>query len=310
MIALVAVVGPTAGGKTAFSLVLAEALQTEIVSADALQFYRGFEIGTAMPTAEERARIPHHFVACLDPNDFMSAGEYQRRAREVVARINASGKPAVVVGGSGLYVRALLDGLFPGPPRDPAIRESLKSYAAEHGAEALMRRLEAVDPEYAARLTSRRDLVRIVRALEVYEITGRTFSAWHRIHQEQKSNTQLPAIQVALAWDRATLYQRINERVDRLLAQGWIEEVRRLLEAGYEPAIYRLKAHGYREIVTYLRGEQDFETMRGEIQKVHRNYAKRQLTWFRADPRVHWLDPTASPLDETLALLERYNAGV
>lgn len=287
MIPIVAVVGPTASGKTALALALAERLDTEIISADAMQFYRGMEIGTAAPTASERARVPHHFVGFLQPDQPMAAGEFERLARGVVGDLNARGKPAVVVGGSGLYISALIDGLFPGPGRNAALRHRLQSEAAEKGNAHLMARLRAVDPAYAASLTSENDLVRIVRALEVYEITGEPFSRLHAEHRAQAE--PLDAIQMALWWDREALYDRINHRVDQMVADGWVGEVEALLGQGYGPHLERLKALGYREIAAYLQGDQTLEAALEATRMHHRRYAKRQLTWFRADPRIHWL---------------------
>lgn len=307
MIPLLAVVGPTASGKTALAIAVAERLGTEIISADSMQFYQGMEIGSAAPTPEERARMPHHFVSFLKPDQEMAAGEFERLARQTAATLNARGKPAVAVGGSGLYISALIDGLFPGPGRNQTLRNRLKTEAAEKGNAYLMERLRAADPEYAAALTSENDLVRIVRALEVIEITGQPFS---RLHQEHRAQAEpLEAIQVALTWDREALYERINRRVDQMITMGWVDEVRNLIACGYGPHIERLKALGYREIAAYLRGEQTLENAISATKMHHRRYAKRQLTWFRADPRIHWLpaapeSPTEALIPHVMALLE------
>ena len=182
---IIAVVGPTASGKTALAIALAERLGTEIISADAMQFYRGMEVGTAAPTPEERARVPHHFVSFLDPGQLMAAGAYETLARERIAALHAQGKPAVIAGGSGLYVSALIDGLFNGPKRQPEVRERLIAEARELGNAYLFARLRNVDPDYAASLSSENDLVRIIRALEVCETTGQPFSRLHREHRDQ-----------------------------------------------------------------------------------------------------------------------------
>ncbi len=287
MTAVVAVAGPTGSGKTALAIELARRLGGEIISADSMQFYRGMEIGTAAPTPKELAQAKHHFVGFLEPSEQMAAGEYQRLAREVVAKLERDGKPAIVVGGSGLYINALIDGLFEGPARQPGIRERLKAEAAEQGNACLMARLREVDPAYAATLTNENDLVRIVRALEVYETTGEPFS---KLHQEHRAQAEpLDAIQIALDWEREQLYARINHRVGLMAEAGWVDEVRRLIENGYGPDIDRLKALGYREIAAHLRGEQPLEAALEATKQHHRRYAKRQLSWFRADPRIHWL---------------------
>jgi tRNA dimethylallyltransferase len=305
VISVLAVVGPTASGKTSLAIDLAERLGTEIVSADSMQVYRGMEIGTAAPTPEERARVPHHLVSFLDPRDHFSAGEFQREARAVVARLNAAGKPAVAVGGSGLYLRALLDGLFPGPAKDEAVRARLQAEADAQGVEALYRRLVEVDPEYAAAILPG-DLRRIVRALEVHELTGQALSSLHREHREAAE--PLTSIQVALDLPREELYARIDARADLMLRQGFLEEVRRLLDEGYEDRLAGLRSLGYREMAACLKGECSLQEAAELMKRNTRRFAKRQLVWFRPDPRVYWL-PWGSrklpgnPVDRVLSLL-------
>lgn len=299
MIPILAVVGPTASGKTRLAIELARRLDTEIISADSMQFYRGMEIGSAAPTPEELTRVPHHFVGFIQPDEEMAAGKYQRMARAVMAALNATGRPAVVVGGSGLYIQALIDGLFEGPARNQAVRDRLKAEAREKGNAYLMARLRAVDPEYAATLSSENDLIRIVRALEVYEITGYPFSALHKDHRAQAE--PVSAVQIALEYPRDVLYERINRRVDRMIADGWVEEVRTLIDKGYGLHIERLKALGFREIAAYLRGEQSLEAAVEAAKLHHRRYAKRQIAWFRSDKRVQWLPADAASRPEDFA---------
>lgn len=284
---VIAVVGPTGSGKTGRAIALAERLDTEVLSADSMQFYMGMEIGTAAPTPEQLERAPHHFVSFLAPDDFMSASDYAALARREVARLNAEGRVAVVCGGSGLYLSALIGGLFEGPGRDEAIRARLIAEAADFGPAHLMARLRSVDPAYAAALTSENDLVRIVRALEVHELTGRPFSAWHAEHQA--SQQPLDAVLVAPDWPREELYERINQRVEAMVAAGWVDEVRALVDGGYGEHIDRLKALGFREIAAHLRGEQSLEEAIAQTQMHHRRYAKRQLSWFRNVVRVRWI---------------------
>jgi len=283
---ILAVVGPTASGKTALAIELAEHLGTEIVSADSMQVYKGMAIGTGAPSAKELARIKHHFIGFLDPGTVFSAGDYERLARPVVEDLNRRGKMAVVVGGSGLYVRALIDGLFDGPGRDDEIRSRLHAQADELGVSEMYSRLASIDPDYAAQIKPT-DLKRIVRALEVYEISGTPLSVLHAQHRAV--HPPLTAVQVLIDWPRAQLYARINARVDQMLADGFVDEVRALDVGGHAPHLMRLRSLGYREFLAYLHGNQSFEQASEAMKKVTRNYAKRQLTWFRADKRVRWL---------------------
>lgn len=308
-ISVLAIVGPTASGKSALAVLVAERLATEIVSADSMQFYRGMEIGTAAPTPDELARVRHHFVGFLSPNEEFSAGAYEVAAREVVAKLNARGKTAVVVGGSGLYVSALIDGLFPGPGKDEALRTRLHEEAEEAGVDELYARLENVDPAYADTINPN-DLRRIVRALEVYELTGRPLSELHREHRA--SERPLRAVQVGLDWPREELYARIDARVDEMLERGLVAEVERLFAEGYAEEIERLRSLGYREIAAYLRGEIPLDEAVELMKRNTRRYAKRQLTWFRADPRVQWLKAGGEIsleglAEETLARVEDQN---
>lgn len=283
----VAVVGPTGSGKTRLAIELAKALDSEILSADAMQFYRGMEIGAAAPTPQEQDEAPHHFISFIEPDEEMAAGAYQRLAREKALLLLQQGKLPVLVGGSGLYISAFIDGLFNGPARNQPLRDQLRDEARTHGNAHMMERLRAADPEYARQLTSENDLVRIVRALEVYELTGRPFSQWHREHQKQGTAWQV--MQVSPLWERDVLYTRINRRVEEMAAMGWIDETRRLIENGYGADIERLKALGYREMAACIRGEQSLEDALDATRQHHRRYAKRQMTWFRADKRIHWL---------------------
>lgn len=287
MIQVLAVVGPTASGKSALALSLAEGLETEIVSADSMQFYRGMEIGTGAPLKEDLGRVKHHFVGHLNVSEEISAGDFEAAARPVVEALNARGKIAVVAGGSGLYVRALIDGLFDGPSKDIEARARLEREAEALGNEALHARLEGLDPEYASRISTS-DRRRIVRALEVREVAGRSITDLHQEHQAE--SPRLNAVQVALDWPREVLYERINARVDRMIDEGLVAEVSRLVDTGHEADIYRLRSIGYREIVAHLRGESTLAEAVATMKMNTRRYAKRQLTWFKADTRIHWLD--------------------
>ena len=304
MISILAVVGPTASGKTSLAIELALRLGTEIISADSMQVYKGMEIGTAAPTQADQSRVKHHFISFLEPDQAFSAGEFERMARPLVEFINARNKTALLVGGSGLYVSALLDGLFEGPPASEPIRRHLHQQADAFGVAPLFERLQKTDPDYA-QLIQPNDLRRIVRALEVHELTGHRLSSHHRKHQE--SAPALPSVQVALDYPRELLYDRIAKRVDRMLDSGFIDEVKALVDAGYGPALERLRSLGYREFATYLRGEKSLQEARDAMIMLTRRYAKRQLTWFRADPRIHWIpttenDPPESFVDRVLQI--------
>jgi tRNA dimethylallyltransferase len=283
---LIAVVGPTASGKTALAIELAKHLGSEVVSADSMQVYQGMEIGTAAPTTDEQAQVKHHFVSFLDPGEQFSAGKFTRRGRVIVDESIRCGKVTVVAGGAGLYVRALVEGLFAGPSHDPVIRGRLEKEAVDSGIPALFARLKAIDPEYAE-IISANDQRRIVRALEVYELTGKPLSKLHTQHQEMLQ--PLKALLVAFDWPRAELYARINRRVDQMLALGFLDEVKTLLDRGYREHLYRLRSLGYREFIAYLDGTQSYEEASEAMKQNTRRFAKRQLTWFRNDPAVRWM---------------------
>lgn len=302
---VIAVVGPTASGKTALGLDLALRLDSEVISADSMQVYRGMEIGTAAPTPQQLALVKHHFIGILDPGEAFSAGMFERMARQVVKSLNIQGKIAVVAGGAGLYVRALLEGLFPGPEKNDAIRSRLHLEAEAEGVPRLYARLKACDRDYAD-LINENDLRRIVRALEVYELTGQPLSKLHAEHQE--AAMPLDAVQVAFDWPREELYARIDARVDHMLEQGFAEEVRALLDRGYEKHLYRLRSLGYREFADYFTGRKTYEEAVRAMKQNTRRFAKRQLTWFRADPGIHWMKPEsgrtiANYAEEALGLL-------
>ncbi len=302
---VLAVVGPTASGKTALAIELAERLGTEVISADSMQVYKGLEIGTGAPTPEQQRRVKHHFISFLDPREPYSAGAFGEAARAVVGELNARGKVAVVVGGSGLYVQALIDGLFPGPGKNESIRLRLHEEATKGGPEPLYRRLQATDPDYA-RVVRPGDIRRIVRGLEVYELTGQPISKLHEAHRNTAPVP--PAVQVALDYARKVLYERINCRVDRMLEMGFLAEVRALIDRGYFGRLGELRALGYLELASYLRGERSLEDAIETTKRNTRRYAKRQLSWFRHDDRITWLpagpdNPPTAFLEKILALL-------
>jgi len=289
---VVVIVGPTAVGKTQVGIEVAERLGTEIVSADAMQVYRGFSIGTAAPTEEQRSRVVHHFVGTVDPRDHYSAARFARNARRVIDRLAGAGRVPVVVGGSGLYIRALIDGLFPGPSADSAVRDRLRREAEEHGVASLHTRLAAVDPAAADRIGTN-DLRRIVRALEIFELSGRPITEMQQDHRGS-GHDMPPARWFGLTMDRGALYRRIDERVDRMCDEGFVDEVRDLIERGCSGDIDRIGALGYREIKGYLAGEMSLAEAKELVARNTRRYAKRQMTWFRRNDRIRWFTVTDS----------------
>ncbi len=283
---VIVVLGQTAVGKTEFSLGLAEAVGGEILNADALQVYRGLEIGTAKPTPEQRQRVPHHLIDILDPTERYSAGDFARRARQVIRDLEARGRRAVVVGGSGLYLRALLEGISPIPPGDPKVRQQLRDQLDEVGVAQLYARLRQTDPLTAERLGAT-DTQRILRALEVFHVSGRPLSSW--IAERPFGEKRLPAIRFGLTLPRDLLYHRIEARVETMVHAGWVDEVRRLLASGLSPDAPAFQAIGYRQLVRHLRGEWPLDQALTHIVRETRRFAKRQETWFRREPDVAWL---------------------
>ncbi|RMH21247.1 MAG: tRNA (adenosine(37)-N6)-dimethylallyltransferase MiaA [Acidobacteria bacterium] len=286
MVWVIAVLGPTATGKTALGIRLAEALGGEIVNADALQVYRGLDVGTAKPTAEERRRVPHHLIDVLEPDEPCSAGELARRARRVIAELDRRGVVPIVVGGSGLYLRAVLDGLSPIPPVDPAVRASLAQRLEREGLAALYAELERRDPVTARRLQPA-DRQRILRALEVVTSSGTPLSAW--IRRRPAGYAPLDARRIGLTLPRAILYDRVARRVRQMVERGWVAEVKALLGRGVDPGAPAFQAIGYRQMVDHVLGRVDLETAVDDTIRATRRYAKRQLTWFRKEHDVEWL---------------------
>jgi len=283
------ILGPTAGGKSEIALHLAERLRArggvEIVGADSRQIYRGLEIGTAAPSAADRSRAPHHMASFLAPDETYSAGRYAREARGVVAGIEARGGTAVVVGGSGLYLRALLEGLFAGPERDDSVRAELAARLAGEGLDALREELRRVDPEAHAKILPG-DSVRVIRALEVHRLTGTPITALRR----ERRNEGIPALRFGIRWKRSAIAARILDRIRQQLRDGFLEQARALLESDIPPDAPGPRTLGYRELLEHLRGRGTLEEAVQQIALRTRQLAKRQETWFRRTPGVRWFD--------------------
>lgn len=282
---LVVVLGPTASGKTALSLALAERFRGEIVNCDSVATYREFEIGTAKPNAAERARVPHHLLDFVEPTDHITAGEYSRRARQVLQEIKQRGRLPVVVGGTGLYLRALLDGLSPGPQRSEELRERLREKAEIKGASYLHRVLRRMDSDASAKIHAN-DLPKLIRAIEVCLGARRKMSEMWKQGRDPLRSFRI--LRIGLNPEREALYGRINERARQMFELGLVEETRGLV-AKYGEAPWPLGSLGYRQAVQLIRGEIGEAAALHAAQQAHRNYAKRQMTWFRREPGVTWL---------------------
>ncbi|HEV8530435.1 MAG TPA: tRNA (adenosine(37)-N6)-dimethylallyltransferase MiaA [Methylomirabilota bacterium] len=284
---LLVIVGPTGVGKTAVAVRLGQRLPMEIVSADSRQVYRGMDIGTGKPTPAQRAAVSHHLLDLIRPDERYHAARFRRDALEAITSIESRGKLAVVVGGTGLYVRALLKGLDAAPPADPALRSSLESLAGKQGSGALHARLASLDPPAAARLHPN-DRVRLIRALEKHASGGG--SKVSRGESWGRRTSPWRILEIGLTRERHTLNQSLKVRVEGMVADGMMDEVRRLLAAGYDAGSPGMNGIGYRQFVAVLREQLDeAEAVRLMVRDTQR-YAKRQMTWFRRDAETHWLD--------------------
>lgn len=294
------VAGPTATGKTRVAIALARRLSAEIVCADSRTVYRGLDIGTAKPTLRERAMVPHHLLDVADPGEPFTLADFQRLALDAIDGIDDRGRIAILTGGTGLYIRAVVDRTaVPAAAPDWDLRERLAAEERSRGPGTLHRRLTEVDPSAASRIHPR-NVRRIIRALEVYEATGTTLSALQAQVQGGRWTVGRPEGSVcmfALTMARERLYARIDQRIDAQLEAGLVEEVRALLRAGYDRALPAMQGVGYKDIAAYLEGETSLEAAVAEFRRNTRRYAKRQWTWFRADPRYRWIDVDDEPAD-------------
>jgi tRNA dimethylallyltransferase len=298
------IVGPTGAGKSALAMAVAERSNCEIVNADSRQFYRGMDLGTAKPSAEDRRRVPHHLIDVRNPGEPLDVAEFAQLARAAIGEIAARGRNPLVVGGSGLYLRVIRGGIFRGPAAAAEIRDRLAKVATEQGVAHLHQRLREIDPEAANRIGVN-DLYRIVRALEVFELTGETISAHQRRHRF--ADIGYDTLTVGVAVERKKLYEAIDRRFDAMLEAGLVDEVRALIAAGYSPERPPLSTIGYKQIAAHLRGEMAIDEAAARAKQESRRLAKRQLTWFRREPEIVWLDPERGAHD-ALALFGRFFA--
>jgi tRNA dimethylallyltransferase len=305
LLPLLVLAGPTATGKTGLAIALAQHLGGEVVSADSRQIYRGMDIGTAKPTREQRALVPHHLLDVVAPDEAYTLAQYQADAQAAIAAIHARGRLPLLVGGTGLYIRAVVDSLaIPHVPPNPELRQQLEDEAARQGRAALHARLAALDPIGAARIDPA-NLRRVIRALEVTLLTGQPFSA----QQGARPSPYRPLF-LGLTGPRDALYSRADQRVDAMFAAGLVQEVQQLMAAGYDWRLPAMSSLGYQEISSYLRGEMPLEDAVERLKFNTHHYIRRQLTWFRAERRMHWLDCTAADLERhALALVEAWLAG-
>ena len=285
---VVVVCGPTASGKTDGAIRLAATFGAEIVSADSMQVYRYMDIGTAKPTAAERARVYHHLIDVVDPDEPFDAETYVKMARDSVADIRRRNLTPIVAGGTGLYLKAFVHGLFRLPPVDRRIRDRLASEAADRGTGPLYERLRRLDPETASRIHTN-DRYRILRALEVLASSGQPISSWHAAHRF--ADCPFEVLQIGLNIERQRLYERIDRRAEEMIAAGLADEVAGLLDNGYRPELKSMQSIGYRHMVDFLQGRTTHDEALRTMQRDTRRYAKRQMTWFRADAAIRWIDP-------------------
>ncbi|MBA4602351.1 tRNA (adenosine(37)-N6)-dimethylallyltransferase MiaA [Thermoactinomyces mirandus] len=295
---LLVIVGPTAVGKTRLSVWLAKRFHGEIISGDSMQVYRGMDIGTAKIMPGEMEEIPHHLIDIRDPDQLFSVQEYQKLAREKIAEITEREQLPMLVGGTGLYIESVVhDYAMPHVKENMELRKELKEMAQREGKEALHRKLEKVDPVQAHKLHPN-DVRRIIRALEVYHVTGKPFSELKR-----KGTSPYDALWIGLTMPRELLYERINRRVDEMIASGLVDEVKQLWNKGYRLHLTSMQAIGYKEIMSYLEGDISFDEAVHLIKLGSRKYAKRQLSWFRRLSEIHWFDITNAESFQEIELL-------
>jgi len=301
---LVVIVGPTGSGKTALSIELATRFAGEIVNCDSVAIFREFSIGTAKPTAQERSRAVHHLFDVFEPTAHTTAGQYARMARSAIQEIRLRGALPIVVGGTGLYLRALLEGLFPGPERSEELRLRLRRRSGEKGSQHLYRILARLDWTMAQRIHAN-DIPKLIRAIEVCLRTRRPMSEQWNLGRDTLRGFRI--LRIGLNPNRAELYERINRRVEKMFATGLIEETRELLTS-YGPRAYPFASIGYKQVLAFLDGDFDQESAIAAVQQAHRNYAKRQMTWFRREPDVVWIEgfgDNAPVQQQAMSLIEQ-----
>lgn len=286
---VIVIVGPTCSGKTKLSISLAEKLNGEIISADSRQIYKYLNIGTAKPSPEELRRVKHYFVDCFEPEDDYNVSKFETDALNIIEKLFAEKKTPIVCGGSGLYIKALVDGIFNTIDVDEEYRGQLKKNREEFGNEYLYKELKKVDPVSAANMLPQ-NWKRVMRALEVYHLSGVPI---HRFQETYKrNNVNISFVQFGLNWERQILYKNIERRVDEMIIAGLVDEVKNILSMGYSKELNSLNTVGYKEIISFLNNEYPLERAIELIKRNTRRFAKRQMTWFRKDEKINWIDVT------------------
>lgn len=301
-IKIIVIVGPTASGKSALAIELSRRFDGEIVSADSMQVYRYMDIGTAKPVKEEREKIPHHLIDTAYPDEEFTAARYRDEASKVIQEIHERGKNVFVVGGTGLYIKALTKGLFKGPGSDAQIRSELAMLGSGNdGARYLYEKLKEADSEAALRIHPN-NTARIIRALEVYYLTKKSISVFQKEHNFSEEPYEV--IKIGLSVDRKFLYKSIEDRVDNMIKSGLAEEARRVLDMGYSPGLKTMRGLGYKEIIGYIQNKYSMEDAVREIKKNTRRYAKRQMTWFKKEADIKWF--SSEEKDKIISLIEGF----
>ena len=285
---VIVICGPTALGKTAVAVDLAESFSGQIISADSMQIYRYMNIGTAKPTLEEQSRVLHHMIDIVDPDESFNAEQFAQMAHKKILDLHQKKTLSFVVGGTGFYIKALVNGLFKAKATNSSARVRLKGEAETQGSPILHKRLRRCDPDAAARIHPN-DVYRIIRALEVYELTGKTISEWHRTHRF--ADAPFRVLKIGLCMDREMLYGRINQRVEDMIRAGLVEEVNGLLGMGYTADLKSMQSIGYRHMVDFIQGRYSWNEALRTFKRDTRRYAKRQMTWFTADSEIEWIEP-------------------
>ncbi len=293
------IVGPTGSGKTSLSLTLSKKIDSEIISADSRQFYKYLDIGTAKPSKAEMETVKHHLIDFLNPDEDYNVSKFENDANEIIQSIHLQKIVPVVIGGSGLYIKALIDGIFDTADRNDVLRIYLKKLKDENGNEFIYEMLKKKDPEAAATMLPQ-NWKRVIRALEVIELTGK--SILHH-HSEQSKKSEFNFVQIGLNWERDTLSKKIESRVDRMISDGLIKETENILSMRYSENLNSLNTVGYKEIISFLKNEITLDKAIDLIKRNTRRYAKRQMTWFRADKRINWYEITS--IDDIYSLSEK-----